>query len=104
MKVILIVFLACLLLAMALPLLAQETTPEPPPHGVEVGPVIDSYQGSLDNFLSGAVVALNFIAFLVIHALKWVLPDQQIKTETIYLFVVAIASLFYGGAALVGLA
>lgn len=103
MKHILIVIWVCLLAMTVLPLLAQDSTPQPPLSGVDVGPVIDSYQESLSGFLSGAVIALNFIIFLVIHALKWALPDQQMKTETIYLFVVGVATLFYGGAALAGL-
>ncbi|MBZ0297095.1 MAG: hypothetical protein K8L99_31330 [Anaerolineae bacterium] len=105
------------LLCFAFTALAQEETEEPTavptvevtpdplplPDEIDVTPVIGDYNGNIDDFLNGAVIALNFIAFLVIAGLKWAIPGTQVKTETIYLFVVGIAALVYILATLAGL-
>ncbi|MBZ0297587.1 MAG: hypothetical protein K8L99_33835 [Anaerolineae bacterium] len=81
-----------------------EVTPEPLPlpDEIDLSPDIGQFNGSVGDFLSGAVIALNFIAFLLIHTLKWAIPGNDIKTETIYQFVVITAAVIYGLAVMGG--
>lgn len=77
---------------------------EPPTSLPPITPVVDDYQLTLEELYEQAEAFLMLAAFGIITILKWVLPKYEVKTETIYLWVVAGAGVIYGILTLLGVA